>query len=233
MKHQSLAKVLVPIFCLVTASVQAQYYSQGGVYNPHDIGPYSRFDIGASVFENGHLNQFGGPVNQPVDYDVGFNFDAAFGYKFNRYLGADFEFGVIGTQINSVPGFFSSNTYLDNVPFVANLTLSLPIPRTLIVPYIGGGAGGSWASFNTDGFGTGPAAVYGYESDVVFAWQAFAGVRIKLNKKMSLGVGYKYFVTQDTAFTYPNAVLGAPSVTVGLSGTRSHSAVITFQALFW
>jgi len=232
MKHQCLVKVVGLAFCLAAASVHAQYYS-GEVYNPHDIGPYGRFDIGASVFQNGQLNQFGGPVNRPVDYDVGFNFDAAFGYKFNKYLGADIDFGVIGTQINSVPGFFTSNSYLDNVPFMANITFFYPIPRTLIVPYIGGGAGGSFASFNTDGFGTSSAAVFGYESDVVFAWQAFAGVRIKLNKKMSLGIGYKYFATQDESFTYPNASLGSPSLTVGFKGVQTHSAFITFQALFW
>ncbi len=211
----------------------AQYYQTQTTYNPHGIGPYVRFDLGPTVFQDGQLTQFGGPSTKPVDYDVGFTFDSAFGYQFNKYLGADFEFGVVGTQVNSVPGFFTSNSYLDNVPFVANLTLSYPIPHTLIVPYIGGGGGGSWTSFNTDAFGNNSVTFFGYESDVVFAWQAIAGVRIKLNNKMSIGIGYKYFATQDTSFTYPPATFPGSSFTVGFKGVRSHSAMITFQAVFW
>jgi opacity protein-like surface antigen len=229
--------VLLLTLSLGITAARGQYYEPVGqttYYNPKGAGPYIRLDSGGTFFRDGQLTQFGGPANNPVHYNVGFDFDTAIGYAFNKYVGADFEFGIIGARINSVPGFITSGSYLDNVPFLGNLTLSYPIPRTLIVPYIGGGAGGSASSFNTDGFGiNGGNAVFGYESSVEFAWQAFAGVRIKLNSKMSLGIGYKYFATENPSFTYPPAFIGNPNLTVGFTGVRTHSILLTFQASFW
>jgi opacity protein-like surface antigen len=217
------------IFCVgpMAASAQQHYTF------PEGAGPYTRLEMGGSVFQDGKLTQFGGPANSTVTYDVGFAASAAFGYAFNQYLAADFETGTIGTQIHSVSGYYLNSTYLNNVPFVANLTLSVPIPRTLLVPYIGAGVGGSWSWFSTDGFGTSTVAVFGDESEVVFAWQAFAGLRLKLNDNMSLGIGYKYFVTQDTTFTYPPGYPGSgPDLSLTFTGIRSHTALVAFQARF-
>jgi opacity protein-like surface antigen len=233
MKTRHCSGVVLLTLSLGTATVRAQYYQpaeQNSQYYLWGLGPYVRMDTGGTFFRDGQLTQFGGPAGNPVNYNVGYAFDTAIGYAFNKYVGADFEFGIIGTRINSVPGLITSNSYLDNLPFLVNLNLAYPIPRTLIVPYIGGGVGGSASTFNTDGFGTSSTAVFGYESDVEFAWQAFAGVRIKLNKNMSLGLGYKYFATQESSFTYPPAVFGQPSLTVGFSGVRTHSILLTFQA---
>jgi len=208
--------------------------AQGLRFSTEGAGPYFRADVGPSFFQDGRLNKFGGSTRSDVEFETGFAVDAAVGYAFNKYLAADFEFGFVGADIESVPGFFvNDNTLLYNAPFLANVTLSYPIPRTIVTPYIGAGVGGSVTVFDTDGFGNSTDAVFGDDSDVVFAWQAFAGLRFDLNKQVSLGVGYKYFNTEDSSFSYPPLFPGTgPDFGVGFDGVHSHSVLFTFQMKF-
>jgi len=232
MKYRYFFALFVLAAGLVAPEAQAQYYysySRRG-----DAGLYTRLELGPSFFQDGRLSGFGGPAGNPVDYDAGYSANAALGFEFNKYVGADFEFGAVGAEIKSVPGFFSHNTSVDNLPFLANLTLSYPIPHTLVVPYIGAGAGGSLTTFNTDGFGNNSVVVSGSESDVVFAWQAFAGLRLKLSNQMSIGIGYKYYATGNPSFSYPPAFPGPgiENFSLGFDGVRTHSVLLTFQFKF-
>ncbi len=206
----------------ITAT-QAQTYST----LPEGAGPYFRADVGPSFFEDGKITQFGVPTSSSVKYKAGLTADAAIGYAFNKYIATDFEMGLSSAEIKDAPGYLSSNTHVYNVPFLVNVTLSCPIPHSVIVPYIGAGMGGSEAVFETDNFFNGADGVVGNESDTVFAWQAFAGLRFKLSDTTSLGIGYKYFATEDPAFTYP-----PDSFSVGVQGVRAHSVLFTLQVSF-
>jgi opacity protein-like surface antigen len=229
MKHQHLLKTVGLILCLGATAGRAQYYSD----TPSGAGPYFRVGLGPSFFEDGRLTQFGGPANSKVEFNTGFAGDAAIGYAFNQYIAADFEVGGVGAEIKSVPGFYTRHTYLDNVSYLANVTLSCPIPRTIVVPYIGVGAGGSTTVFDTDGFGNNFVTVFGNDTDTVFAWQARAGLRFRLNSQMSLGVGYKYFATEDSSFGYgPGFPGGGPNLPISFDGVRTHSVMVTFQMNF-
>ncbi|HUE36810.1 MAG TPA: outer membrane beta-barrel protein, partial [Candidatus Acidoferrum sp.] len=125
-------------------------------------------------------------------------------------------------------GYQSNHSTIANVPILANATLSLPIPHTDIVPYIGGGAGGAVSVFDGHTFNDGTDFVQGEESDTVFAYQAFAGVRFTLGPNVSVGVGYKYFATADPTFSYPPS----PNLNVRFSGIQSHSVLFTLQVNF-
>ncbi len=229
MKNKDLLCTVALTLCLGTSAGFAQNY----FIAPEGAGPYLRVGVGPSFFENGRLTQFGGPAGNPVEFKTGLAADAAFGYAFNKYLATDLEIGAVGAEIKSVPGFFTDRTYLDNVSFLANVTLSYPIPRTIVVPYIGAGAGGSVTVFDTDGFGDESIGVFGNDSDTVFAWQAFAGLRFKLNRHMSLGLGYKYFTTEDSSFSYPPAFPGlGPNLPLAFSGVKTHSVMVTFRMNF-
>ena len=229
MKHQHLLKTIGLILYLGATAARAQYYSD----TPLEAGPYFRIGLGPSFFEDGRLTQFGGPADSTVKFKTGLAGDAAIGYAFNKYVAGDFEVGGVGAEIKSVPGFFSDRTYLGNVSYLANVTLSCPIPRSIVVPYIGVGAGGSTTVFDTDGFGNNLVGVFGNDSDTVFAWQVRAGLRFRLNQLMSLGVGYKYFATEDSSFSYSPAFPGSgPNLPIAFEGVRTHSVMVTFQMQF-
>lgn len=212
------------LFCGAIAAPAQQFY----YLNTEGAGPYVRAGIGPSFFQDGRLNQFGGSADSSVRYDVGLAADGAVGFAFNQNFSMDFESGFIGARINNVQGYSSHDSSIDNVPLLVNATFSVPIPRTNIVPYAGIGAGGAISTFHADGFSDGLTTVFGRETDGVFAYQAFAGVRFMLTPQMSLGVGYKYFATDNPTFSYPPS----PDFDVGFQGVRTHSVLFTFQLNF-
>jgi opacity protein-like surface antigen len=232
MKKQKVVITIISFFCLGTALAQAQYYW----YLPEGAGPYFRAGVGPTIFQDGTLKTFSGAfptVNgpqAPVSYDVGVAADAALGYAVDKYFGIDFESGYIWGRINNVSGYDSNGSTIANVPLLVNGTLSLPIPHTNIVPYVGAGVGGAVSSFEAHGFGPtgGSTFAYGTETDAVFAYQAFAGVRFMLSPSVSVGLGYKYFATGNPTFDYPPN----PDLYVGFKGVQTHSILFTLQVNF-
>jgi opacity protein-like surface antigen len=207
-------------------------HAQGRSFITADAGPYTKFEIGPTFQTDGTLTKFTGiPGGSAINYDVGFNFDVAVGYAFNKYFSVEGEFGWNGNQISSVQGVSQQSTDLYNVPFVANVVLQYPIARTRVVPYLGGGVGGSVSVFDTDAFSNGAVTLVGSTSDFVLAYQAFAGVRIEINETMFAGVGYKYFATGDSTFSY-ESVFGGPDVDIGVSGGGTHMVLFSFNWKF-
>ena len=233
MKTKNVSGFFYSVICLIVLSTAIVVQAQGYYYHPEGAGPYLRAGVGPAFFEDGRVANFGGPASGTVDYRPGVSAGAAIGYAYNQYLATDFELGFVEAKIRSAQGYASDNSYLYHAPFMGNLVLSCPIPHTIVVPYIGAGVGGSAVTFDTDSFSDGGTTVVGRESDVVFAWQAFAGLRFHLNPRMSLGVGYKYFATEDSTFTYHSAPPGGPDFQMGFDGIRAHSVQFTFQWSFW
>jgi opacity protein-like surface antigen len=225
MKHRYIAGFVALSLCFAAAA-RAQYY----YYTlPEGAGPIFRLGLGPSFFQNGRLTQYGTFPQSTVDFDTGLAAEAAIGYAFNQYAALDFETGYIGAEINNVPGYISDNSRIYNVPFLVNFTLSCPIPRTMLVPYIGVGAGGADVVFDTDQFGPTPGNfVSGSENDVVFAGQAFAGLRFQFSRHVSFDLGYKFFATANPTFSYPN-IPPPGNFDVGFRGARTHSVLFAFK----
>ncbi|MGA3268310.1 MAG: outer membrane beta-barrel protein [Verrucomicrobiota bacterium] len=234
------AGIIALSLCLgAAAQAQPQYppTTSAYYYTPEGAGLYVRADMGPSFFQSGQITKFG-PFNAPaagrVDYNTGLDANMAVGWAFDQYVSLDGEVGYDGATINSVQNFNSSDARVYDVPFLANLTLSYPIPHTILVPYVGGGAGGADSIFDAHGFNNGATYLHGSENDVVFAYQAFAGLRFRLNPNLSLGIGYKYFATADTSYSYPpGRFQPGPNMDIGFDGVRTHNVLFTFEWKFW
>ena len=174
------------------------------------------------MFENDSLPEPAGSMHEHWGSMV----DTTVGWQFNPNEAAELEMGFAGAGSNNMPGLALDNPRVANVPVLANFTFSLSRPGGRMVPYFGAGAGGDDIILAPDGFGQVTPSVFGGESDVVFAWQAFAGWRFNMSKRTSLGFGYKYFATGDPAFT------SAPNPPAGFDGVRSHSLLLTFHLKF-
>lgn len=240
MKVQRIVIVIVSLFTASLAHAQYWYGPPGGPPSggewapwPRGMGPYFRMGVGPTFFQDSELKSFNvsgsGFPGAPVSYDVGVTFNGAFGWSFNRYIGIDFESGYTWGRMNSAQNYTVNNSNMGNVPFLGNVTLSLPIRHTNVVPYIGGGAGGSDAIFDAHNFTYNNSIlspfVDGTASDVVFAYQAFAGVRFMLGQGISVGLGYRYFATGNPTFSGGGA-------STEFQGVRTHSVLFTFQANF-
>lgn len=225
MKKEIVAAVIISAAGAGAASAQASYE----YILPAGAGPYVSVDAGPTFYQNGELKTFGGPASGSVHYRVGGMTDANIGYAFNQYVAAGVQFGFNGTTIDSIPNYSLWDARLFNVPFLANITFSYPIPHTILTPYIGAGAGGSDSVFDPGNMTDGANYVTGSEDDVVFAWEAYAGLRFQLTPNMSLGIGYKYFATGNPNFSYPPA----PNFDVGFRGVETHSIMASFTVTFW
>ena len=232
-------KYKLTFLCATTVGVLLPAATQAQMNNfiTRDAGWYWGADVGASVAQDGHLTQFSNlSVSDPVEYGVGMGMDLSAGYAFNRYFALEFQSGWTWNPINSIEGAAVHDTSLSTVPFMANAVLRYPIPRTRIVPYIGAGAGGALTMFDTDGYtrtvGNKTVWLYDTASDFVFAWQAFAGVRLELNQTMSVGIGYRYLAVDPSSYSFESDYYGGSTVKVGFSALQSHLAAITFNMKF-
>jgi len=231
--HRCLA--LAPLIILLAA---LPALGQHRSFITADAGPYWRVDLGSAVAEDNHLTDFGGLTSgNKISYDVGFALDAALGYAFNKYVAVELETGWTWNGINSIEGLYVDDTSFSTIPIMANVVLQYPIPRTLVVPYIGAGVGGAGTILDTDGIyypsGYGGLSFYGASSDFVFAYQGFAGVRVQLSKEMQLGVGYKYYVSDQSTFGDDDYYYYyGPELHLGISRQAIHTASLTFTFKF-
>ena len=185
-------------------------------------GPYLHVGKGSPLFQND---------SEPVaagrwEHSAGPAWDTSLGWNFNSYEAAGLEFGFAGAGSNNVPGFSLNNPRLANVPVLANVTLSLPRPGCRWMPYLGAGAGGDDVVYAPEGFGQGVPSLFGNQNDVVFAWQAFAGWKFRMNDRLSLGLGYKYFAAGNPAGP---SVIDSPAAA---DGVRNHSLLLTLRLKF-
>lgn len=151
-------------------------------------GFYAGADLGGAIAESTSLREF--PDATPggdVKFHPGARLSLNGGYRFNNWVSLGAETGLIVNEAKA------ADITLSQTPFLANVEFRMP-NKSPIEPYIGGGPGVSVSviALDDDGLNSG-SNVDGSAGDAVFAWQAYAGVRYKINETMSVGVVYKYF----------------------------------------
>jgi opacity protein-like surface antigen len=190
---------------------------------------YVNADAGVSFAEDVNLRQF--VVRTPgakVKLEPGGRLSAAGGYNFNDYIGAQIETGLIYNEVKSVTGARHVDASLGHVPLLADVVLRYDKPDCKWVPYAGAGAGGDISVIDLDDVrAPNGSIVDGAGSAAVFAWQAFAGLRYKLNDKMSIGGGYKFFSAGSPTWDVRHT---AGDIKAGTA--RVHSAGVDFNMTF-
>ena len=114
---------LFSLTALVILTGAAAAHAQTYYYYPEGAGPYLRAGIGPAFFQNGRVNNFGGPAGGTIDYQTGLSADVAMGFAFNKYVATDLELGFVGAKLQSAQGYSSANSYLYEAPFMCNLIL--------------------------------------------------------------------------------------------------------------
>lgn len=185
-------------------------------------GLYFNADVGGSWADNISLNEFpDAPPGGNVELTPGVRLSAGGGYRFNDWFSVGAEMGYMWN------GFEDADGYLSQTPFLANVELRLP-NKSRIVPFIGGGPGMSFSSIwlDDDALGNG-SSVDGGASDVVFAWQAYAGLRFRISEYMSAGIVYKYFDAQSPEWDVDNT-----SQDIRFGKSHVHSICANFSMSF-
>jgi opacity protein-like surface antigen len=147
--------------------------------------------LSASAADTGlYFDASAGPNFTDADeLDVGFRFSAGVGYNLNKYWGVEFDTGWAWNKFDS-----GGDSSYSQLPFMVNVVYRYPIGAKFET-YIGGGVGGVYAILDIDDNFTNDD-----DGDVLFGWQAIAGVRYIISETMSVGIGYKYLGTSEGEF---------------------------------
>lgn len=184
-------------------------------------GFYVGADIGGTVAESTRLKEFpDAPPGGTVKFNPGIRLGLNAGYRFNDWLSLGLDTGVMANEVKD------SDITVSQVPMMANVELSLP-NRSPLEPFIGGGPGFSASAIyvNDDRLNTG-SDVDGSAADVVFAWQAYGGVRYNLNDRMSVGIIYRYFSAEEAEWDVRRT---SQDIRFGEARVHSFSASFTFK----
>lgn len=185
-------------------------------------GPYVGVDLGGALTSDARLREFPGTTGGvDVEFDPGLRLSLNGGWRFNDWVRAGGEFGVISHMIKGADASYG------HFPLLANVEFQIP-NRSVIVPFLGGGPGVSISTIAIDDDSlNGGDFVDGTSADAVFAWQAYAGFRVKLNDSMSLGAVYKYFSAGASTWDVRRT-----STDIRFGSTRTHSISATFSLDF-
>ncbi len=194
-------------------------------------GFYAGADAGGLLTLDTRVKEFVGPVDSgtKVKLDPGVRVGLHGGYKFCDFFSLEAETGLMANNVKSITGAsIDGNAFLSNVPFLVNARFEIPHGKCPITPYFGGGGGGSATMLSFEHhIDFNGVRLDGSDSTVVWAYQAFGGIRYAINDRMGVGVEYHYFATTGASWD----VNGASSK-IGLAGVQSHAITAAFDFSF-
>ncbi|HEX4264545.1 MAG TPA: porin family protein [Verrucomicrobiae bacterium] len=239
-----LAGICASTFCLTGAYAQSGHLATqddkvSAPPNTYSWSPESRFyvgaDAGGALTSDTRVKEFFGPVDPgtKVRLDPGVRVGFVGGYKFTDWFSLEGETGVIANNIKSITGAsIEGNADLANVPFLVNARFELPHKRCPVTPYFGGGAGGSATVLSLEHhIDLNDVRLRGSDAAVVFAYQAFAGLRYAINDQMGIGVEYHYFATTGPTWDADRSS-GTESDHLRFLGVQSHMISVAFDYRF-
>jgi opacity protein-like surface antigen len=195
-------------------------------YEPY-FGPfYVGGELGGSIMHDLVVKNNGTKLR----FDPGTSFDVNFGCYLAPPVSLEFETGVIWNSIqaqNNQPLTAGENADLYQVPLLVNLVLHLPLVGGGQF-YAGAGVGGVVSDlYLSDSNNNRHHDDYNADSDASFAYQGMAGFKFPVNRRMEVGVGYKFLGTLD--HTWFN---GDANFYTHTGPTYTHSILATFTFNF-
>ena len=222
-----LRRILIALGALaLVAPLGAQAQLESGRF-------YVKADLGGEWTHDTSLKEFFGEPLAPgskVKFEPGGRFGIAAGYHLTHWFAAEIESGVMANEIDTITGATRVDAAFSNVPLLFNVRFQCPHADKLI-PYVGGGVGGSFPVIDSDRIEIGGTSMHGSDSDAVFAYQAFAGLRYKLNSQMGLSLEYHYFHA-DGAEWKAEFTSGTSSDRMRFGATETHAVSIAFDFHF-
>ncbi len=190
---------------------------------------YFNANAGPALADDVRLREFLVPLRGvDVELDPGVRVNVAWGYNFNEYISAGLETGFIYNKVDEVNGAGSFDASLSHVPLLAQFLVRYDKPDCNWIPYGGVAAGGDASTLSLDHVrAPNGSLVDGDDTDVVFAWQLFAGLRYRLNPTMSIGGGYKFYSASGATWDVSRA---AGDIETGTA--RVHSVGVDFTLTF-
>lgn len=198
-----------------------------------NTGFYVKGDVGGNLTQDIDLKEFFGPVasGSKIKLDPGLRAGVSAGYQVTDWFAGEIELGVFENTINSITDATRiHDATLANVPLLFNAKFQYP-NQSPLTPYIGAGLGFSETIFDVDNVTIGGTTLSGNDSDTVFAYQAFAGLRYRLNDRMGLSLEYRYFAAESPSW-HTDFAFGTSSDTLRFGRSQTHALSLAFEFRF-
>jgi opacity protein-like surface antigen len=163
-------------------------------------------ESGDRVFKSGYL------VNGAVGYDFGnYRVEGEIGYQNNgvkRFVGRMDErtdwavWPPVSPRNEPYNNDVSNSSISESIlSYMVNGYVDIDVHSATIKPYVMGGLGMASVTMHYDTpYVTSDKTTSGSFSDHVMAWQIGAGLSVKVGKRSSVELGYRYFATDKTHF---------------------------------
>ena len=205
-------------------------------------GPYAKAEIGPTFTDDVELREFVGlGGGGTIEFDPGMRFAFGGGYQFADWIAIGGETGFSFNYIENISGGNfrgEGDSSIGQVPLLANVIFRIPT-KIGLVPFAGAGAGLSFPYFYADdivfdptpNIGGDETIVDGSESDTVFAWQAFAGLKYQIDSRMSVGISYKYLRAESPDWETEDVFTGFESE-IAIGDLETHAITFIFSYRF-
>ena len=206
LRHLAFAAALASSLVATTASAQIEagepYFSASGFYVAPTDSDWSYAESGLTY-------------RSDVEWDRGFGLALAFGYGAATGLRGEFEVGYRQLDYDRLKGLSVTSGGVEVLNSDREVELDGGVSTVSLMgnglfvfeagplrPYFGAGLGlarhDSEINEQTHTTEDGPVTTEGTSGDdVVFAWQAMAGVGFELSEGAEVRLGYRYFATAD------------------------------------
>jgi opacity protein-like surface antigen len=193
---------------------------------------YVKLDLGGNYTADTDLKTFFGEdtYGAKIEFDPGYRFGFAGGYNVTTWFSPEIEIGVVENWIDSISGPGSADASYSRVPLMVNAKFQLP-NRSLLTPYVGAGVGMVVAILDADYFAYGNTVMEGTDSDVVFAWQAYAGLKLDINERMAINLEYHY-LWADSPDWHAHSYYSMGTDRMAFGRTDTHSLSLAFELTF-
>jgi opacity protein-like surface antigen len=187
------------------------------------------FDMGAVIPEDIQLTEAPDPIiGDTMTLDPGFQMDFGFGYRPTRWLLLGPELGFTINNVDTIGDWSYKGTYLSQILLTANVRLEYPTTGP-VLPFLGAGIGGSggFLTFHGDNYDYNDEPD-GTASDFSLAFQAFAGLQLRLSDSIDLGLIYRY--TAVSSQEWDVDWWNGDEFTIGVDSVRMHSICVMLSA---
>ena len=214
------------LFLLLSArGEESRFYIKG------DLGGDLTSDSQWSIRGDPNFGSICGTPTIKARFEPGERAGLECGYQITDWFAAE---GEIGAMVNRVEGtgFLSEGTFA-SMPLLFNVKFQYP-NHTHWTPYIGAGVGVSTAIVDGEillasNTLTDFERAHASGADAVFAYQAFVGLRYRLNERTGLSVEYRYLATEAPEWDLENGAGGRATLSLGRIETHAFSLVFYYR----
>jgi hypothetical protein len=222
---------------LWTCAVSAQEFPSQPAPAYPKLREYGWIEFGMSAVSDFDATLSYGSLQDDLKFrlDPGFAVHGGFGQQMLPWLAIEAQGGFLYNSASSAGSLDTLNPSLLQVPLFMNIVLQ-PVPERRFVPFVGAGAGAVVSWLDVDGVlnpGS-PTPVYtdGSSTEAAFAYQGFAGLRLRVGREGEIALTYRLLGAGSPAWGLEDADTGSSTARLKADDIFVQTVTLAFRMRF-